>query len=1518
MKKFLLLIIVICLSCSALMAEPVSKQKALQIASQVMGAKSRMKKASALNTMKAEVVFDKVDAKGNPYLYAVHKKGSDGYVLVSGDDRYAAVLGYSDEGQFDADNMPDVLRDWIQGYIETIKDLDAKGYAPSKIMRATPTWPAINPMTSTKWYQLMPYNNNLPEIDGLPAMTGCVTTAVSQLINYWAKKTGQPAGATSVIPAYQTKSGVQIEELPITTFDWTEIIDDYSSGATAGQEAEVAKLFQYVACGLKVEFGTTVSGGSSGEEKNIIPALTEYFGFDQTATMENRTLYTLADWTEMIYNELSHQRPVLCGAVNGAGVGHTFLLDGYDGDGMFHVNWGWSGRSNGYFRMSVLDPNSVDDKDAPVSNTSFQQEISALICAQIGMEQPAVKMSPSLIWGGDMTIEGTTLTALAVNMEEETLTFDYGLAWLDDAGSLEIITSQTADIPPLDINTLDVSNGTSISCTLQPTDKPAGTYKIVAVSRVSGTEKWKVEKQRYAIATFDGNTVVLSVSTPSLSVLVFSFNGSRLATDTQPVDISLQNNGSEFYGELYLFASMTDEIGKVQSHCVTPIEEGGSQNLRLSFLPQSAGTYNVWLATDMLGTDIIGSAQVEIIEENDPVITYESINKPAGVEEMTVKIGETPVENGTTVPRGTSIEAVAPVPFGYHIDWYVNGAKQSLVNGGLLTFLAQDDSRIEARYVENYKFIFKGTPYVKYADADGIIYMGPNFYNHKFEKLRAFGYTVASYTGSNGKTYLVDNSPDTVLIVKDILTADVVMTPNYVLNESDLGDASITTVWDFDKPDSVAFFKNFQEKCCFVKPTWFDSNYIDMNMSCDATNGWIENEQAKTLGYAEVGAGTKFTLPARYGAVYRMVTKEALSATTIADSTITSFRKSVDSMGNQVATLFYYESDNDSIHIVVGEDIELISISASYPGGDNVLTWLPDTTVNNANKADLVTVVRTGEAGGLLYDMSDLTLNGGLNVVASEHRDSCSVQIEVPDELDEEKYLSVSFQIGEGFSFTLKKLFAQMRLEGTDKSAKVKMILADDMGNKLESRLYEYNNADSVLLDTLANVGKPNDIHLEGKITLKVYVYGAADCYRLIMPLTASGEICEVLRFPEGYNFTPYKAKSEIDLDGMGLLTVDSYEVIGVDDEKDHVILNAIEEVPMGDVLIIHSDEAGAVHHIPLTRADDAYVRGNNKLWVSDGTVKGGRDIYRFGKEGDLYVFRNSSSDVTLPLGEIYLKYHSGTKKDVFYLSEADVPEKIPTLTFNEKEDNRELLEQYKGRTIKQVVLEGHTFFKNHMWNTLCLPFDVIGDAIEDTPLNGAELWELDVNDSQDYGDPTGYDEEIGLLTLNFKPVRSIEPGKPYIMEWKTTTSSQIDNPVFENVTLKTSGAAEMTITSSDGKVQIVGTYAPEILMGNSPANLYMGTDDMIHIPTEQYEVGAFNAYFLIDLGNGLGKPGTSSLQRIVMNISSTDYTVRVIDITIPGSLKDGVWYDLQGRKYVEKPIQHGIYILDGKKIMIK
>lgn len=127
-----------------------------------------------------------------------------------------------------------------------------------------------------------------------------------------------------------------------------------------------------------------------------------------------------------------------------------------------------------------------------------------------------------------------------------------------------------------------------------------------------------------------------------------------------------------------------------------------------------------------------------------------------------------------------------------------------------------------------------------------------------------------------------------------------------------------------------------------------------------------------------------------------------------------------------------------------------------------------------------------------------------------------------------------------------------------------------------------------------------------------------------------------------------------------------------------------------------------------------------------------------------------------------------------------------------------------------------------------------------------------------------------------------------------------------------------MKATSSDGNVQIVGTYAPEVLSAQNSANLYVGTQDKILIPTDHYEVGAFNAFFLIDLGNGLGKPGSKPLNKIVMNISDKDNTLRVIEIVTPKAFEKGLWYDLQGRKYTKQPTQHGIYILDGKKILIK
>ena len=1506
MKKSVLLLLALWLCHLTLMATTVSQQRAKQIAAQFLSDKSTSHRSFSASQMQAAVVFDAVNGMGAPYLYAVQASSGDGYVIVSGDDRFAEVLGYSDSGSFDEKQMPDNMKAWLQGFIEEMKELDGKGYAPVKTSRrATEAWPAIKPMTMTKWHQREPYNEMLPTADVIGHYSaGCMTIATAQLVRYWAQKTGKPTTTLKAIPAYTTETAkIALEELPDTTFDWTKMRNAYDATSAEADKAEVANFIKYCAYANKSDFTPLVTGGRIID---IPKTLIEYFGFDNTANVQMHALHSQSDWAEMIYNELKNQRPVIYGAsmTEITLAGHAFIIDGYDGDAMFHINFGWGGSSDGYYKLSVLDYHNKDNKDAPVSISSFTSSQMAVFEAQIGVSTPAEPLYSSLLW--TFLVSENTVTAGYSNLFGVPNTLELGLAYLDESGTLEPIVTKEEEVP-------QEMSFKEIAYTVQPTDKPQGTYKIVPISRIKGSTLWTIERYRYVWATFDGTTVKLTPSAPQLEATDVQAIGSKRAKLDQEVSFVLTNKGSEFLDEIYLFASTTEEKGKVQSHCVVTVEENGSQQVVLIFKPDVAGKWNVWITTDEAGTNVIGSAAIDIAEFSNPVVKFTATNKPATVADLKAAIGTEPVASGDAVELNSLVTMTAAEAPNYHVDWYVNGKKANAV-GYSFTQTMSNDYQIEARYVENFKFIFEGTPFVKYADANGIIYMGPNFYCHKFDKLRAFGYSVENFTGSNGKTYLVDNSPDSVLVVKDTLTADVVMTPNYVLNQCDLGDNTVAPVWDFDKPDSVARFDNYQGKCCFTKPTWFDSNYIDLNMTCDANNGWIDNVRGQQKGYADVGTGTKFTLPARYGTVYRVTTKGELSATTIADSI--SYKKSTDAAGNQVATLYYRGSDKDSIQIVVGEDIQLVSIAASYPGGDNTLTWLPDTTATT--KDELVTVEKTGEAGGLLYDLSDLTLNGGLKVVAGEHRDSCSVQIEVPNEKDETKYLSATFRMDEGFSFALQRLLMQMVLEGADKSANVEIVLSDEFGTELKSKVYEHRQTDLVFTDTLENLGKPNNLHMEGKITLKVYVYGAADYYRLFMPITCGVEICEVMRFPEGYNYATYKAKSEIDNDGSALLSVDAFELVGVDDEHDYVILNPIEEIPMGDVLVIHSDEAGAVHHIPLTRADDAYVRGNNKLWVSDGTVKGGKDIYRFSKEGDQYVFRSSSADVTLPRGEIYMKFHSTTRKEVYYLSEKSVPEPTPELVFHETEDNKALIEQYKGRTVKKVVLDGHKLYKNHMWNTICLPFDIIGENIDASPLQGAEIHEMDLTNNGDYIAPTGYDAETGVVTLNFKSVHAIEPGKPYFLEWRTTTASEVVNPEFENVTIKTTPGVEMAMTSNDGKVQFLGTYAPVMLSGDNASNLYVGTDDRIHIPTEHNEVGAFSGYFLIDLGNGLGVPGSNPLNKILLNIAGGDDVLRVITIIVPQHLKDGVWYDLQGKKYVNLPTQRGIYILNGKKILIK
>ncbi len=254
---------------------------------------------------------------------------------------------------------------------------------------------------------------------------------------------------------------------------------------------------------------------------------------------------------------------------------------------------------------------------------------------------------------------------------------------------------------------------------------------------------------------------------------------------------------------------------------------------------------------------------------------------------------------------------------------------------------------------------------------------------------------------------------------------------------------------------------------------------------------------------------------------------------------------------------------------------------------------------------------------------------------------------------------------------------------------------------------------------------------------------------------------------------------------------------------------------------------------------------------------------------------------------------------------------------------NRSQLLVLKDGQPHNLMLMGRTLYRDGYWNTLCLPFGI--DNLSGTPLDGATVKELDTETAYD-GHVTGVDGTT--LYLNFKNATSIEAGKPYIVKWETT-GADIVNPVFRSVTVTTSTqeienpfrysyedpefvtvAAPTDVTFSGGK--FCGTYDPTEIYDDEHTRYYLGAQNTLYYPTdEHFTVNAFRAYFQLTDPN-------INASAIVLNFGDGETTgIGSID---NGELRidNDDWYSLDGRRLSGKPTAHGIYINNGKKIVIK
>ena len=312
-----------------------------------------------------------------PAIFVFNNNDDNGFVLVSAEDDARTILGYSDQGHFDKENVPENMQFWLQMYADELARYEAnkpilqagQTSMGGKKRVASATYPTIAPILGTvEWGQGTPFNNKCPQINGERAVTGCVATALSQIMyahKYPTKGTGSHSYTT------ETEGLTVSANFGNTTYDWANMIPNYSGSYTTTQANAVATLMHHV--GVAADMDYTVDG--SGAVSSIaLAAITEYFGYNKAINVLPKDFMKEEDILQEVASDLQLGRPVYVSGSTVNQEGHAFVCDGMKSDGYLHINWGWNGVANGYFALSALAP-EVQGTGGSASNLAFTERV---------------------------------------------------------------------------------------------------------------------------------------------------------------------------------------------------------------------------------------------------------------------------------------------------------------------------------------------------------------------------------------------------------------------------------------------------------------------------------------------------------------------------------------------------------------------------------------------------------------------------------------------------------------------------------------------------------------------------------------------------------------------------------------------------------------------------------------------------------------------------------------------------------------------------------------------------------------------------------------------------------------------------------------------------------------------------------------------------------------------------------------------------------------------------------------
>ena len=346
-------------------AAPVGEQKAKEIAKEFMKQMAGENGQQSLNISFAESSVETAVETDEYYIF----NNDNSFVVVSGDDRTVPVLGWSDEGRYDAANANPSVEKWLDYYKHEIQSLDGD-VTPVKELTSMGE---IAPIVPFKWDQTGPFNNMVPMDPKTEkrSLTGCPSVSLAQVIATLKYPSGVMPRGIPEQEVYETVNGKRehkqhLDALPATSFNWNILKQKYEATETGESVDEVAKLMKYCGYAIGTIYGSSESSAASLSAYN---ATSLFFGYPDTK-IAYRSGYMKEKWEELIYSELEAGYPVIHDASNidnGKMGGHSFIIDGYK-NGYYHVNWGWGGYEDGYFILSVLNSDYPEEKGEGVTN----------------------------------------------------------------------------------------------------------------------------------------------------------------------------------------------------------------------------------------------------------------------------------------------------------------------------------------------------------------------------------------------------------------------------------------------------------------------------------------------------------------------------------------------------------------------------------------------------------------------------------------------------------------------------------------------------------------------------------------------------------------------------------------------------------------------------------------------------------------------------------------------------------------------------------------------------------------------------------------------------------------------------------------------------------------------------------------------------------------------------------------------------------------------------------------------